>query len=193
MSKTVQAPKKPSSHAGKWPDHIEGYVVNFLAKNYWRVQRTLEREDCMQVAYVVFLRVRNRYPDVEPKHFTALFKTALSNEFNDLANKDTDERVLVSENQTRNDDGEEFQMEHVGSLDNDGALATMIRQAPQEVLMVLNLFLNAPTELLELAGTAWRRNGHNDAMGRMHVARMLGLPANVDPLEKVAEYFRQER
>jgi hypothetical protein len=55
--------------------------------------------------------------------------------------------------------------------------------------MVLNLFLNAPQELLELALTTWRKNGKYRADGDKAVARMLGLPADSTPITTTRTYF----
>lgn len=173
---------------------IEGYVVNFLAKNYWRVQRSIPRDDCMQEAIVVYLRCKRKYPDVEDKHFMALFKTAWGNHFTDLSNSDTSRRAEVSES-----DRLEFQQraggmdelaEHVGDLENDGYLSTMIRQAPREIAMVLSLFLDCPSELLEMALDSWRRNGRYRAGGSRHINKMLGFHPDRDVLKEVEDYFR---
>lgn len=169
---------------------IEGYVVNFMKKNLWRIERTMTRDDAMQDAYVVFLRVGNKYPDIEaPEHFMALFKTAWYRHFTDLANADTASRVLTHL-VVRNEDGAEVEHDPMGDLDNDGMLAVKIRQAPSEVTAVLNLFLSAPQELLEVALGAW--NGPDKrcrAGGSERINKMLGLPLHVDALKAVHDYF----
>lgn len=171
---------------------IEGYVVNFLRKNYWKVERTVPRDDVMQEAHVVYLRCKRRYPDVEDKHFMALFKTAWSNHFTDLANEDTERRCEVSS--SVHDDDDEHRVayaEPCGATDNDGMLSVLVQQAPREVSMVLNLFLNAPQELLDLALSKWRENGRYLAGGSKHVTQMLGLPADLDVLKMVEDHFCQ--
>lgn len=178
----------------KMPPHIEGYVVNFLTKNYWRVQSTETREDCMQIAYVVFLRCKRRYPDVEDKHFMALFKTAWGHEFTDLSNENTALRKVYG-----NPQGDEvyssdptLDREVIGDLDNEGVLATMIRQAPREVLMVLNLLLNTPQELLDLAERSWKKRHRSQPFNSEHVAQLLSLPEGTDVMGKVEAYFRSQ-
>lgn len=172
---------------------IEGYVVNGMKANYFRVERTLSREEYMSEAYLVFLRVKSKYGDkVEgAPHFMALFKRAWANELNDLANKDTQHRKLVAMPTTRGDDGEEgHEVELVGELDNEGALAIMIRQAPREVAMVLRLFLSAPQEVLELALQSWRGKDRRYANGGSErICRLLGLDPNLDVMQRVEDYF----
>lgn len=176
------------SFNAEWKGPIEGYVTNFLTKNYWKVARTCPREDVMQEAYCVFLRCKRKYPHIEePKHFMALFKTAWYHEFMDLANADTEQRV--EQQPLENESGEI--LESIGELNNDGMLAVMIRQAPAEVNTVLSLFLNAPQELLDLALGSWRStaDGRFKAGGVKHINQLLGLPEDFDSIKTVTEYF----
>lgn len=179
-----------SSFKPEFKGPIEGWVVNHVHKNFWRVERTTERADLMQDAYVVFLRLQARYTEVtEPKHFMALYKSAWSNHFTDLANADTEARVLT-QLKTRTSEGEEIDLELQGDTDNDGALSTMLRQAPREVTMVLNLFLAAPQEILDLALSSW--NGPDRrcrAGGSERINKLLGLPLHLDTLQLVHDYF----
>ena len=163
-----------------WEGPVEGYVVNFLMANLWKIERTCPREDAMQEAYCIFLRCKRKYDVKEAKHFMALFKTAWYHHFTDLANLDTKHRAEVR----MPVDVEGETVELVGETDNDGMLAIMIREAPREVSMVLTLMLNAPQELLDSAlGTRGAREGS------VRVNRLLGLPLEQDTLGTVARYF----
>lgn len=173
---------------------IEGYVVNGMKANYFRVERSLTREEYLQEAYLVFLRVKAKYEGKveEPKHFMALFKRAWANELNDLATRDTHNRIFVAMPTRRGDDGDEaMEVEPVGELDNDGLLATMIRQAPQEVALVLRLFLSAPQEVLELALQSWRGTGRRRRAngGSERICKLLGLDPSMDVMQRVEDYF----
>lgn len=170
---------------------IEGWVVNHMAANFWRVERTQCRDDVMQDAYIVFARVAEVYPGVEAKHFMALFKRSWTNHFTDLANEDTQSR-RVGRAVVRNSEGQEQDAEYIGETDNDGVLATMLRQAPEEVTAVLALFLNAPSEILELALASWK--GEDRRMksgGSKKICQMLGLPEDLDVMRQVEEYFHR--
>jgi len=168
---------------------IEGYVVNHLHRNHWRVVRTHDWEDAMQEAYAVFLRCSARYEVEGPAHFMALFKTAWANEFNDLSTSSTASRADSLDASVQDDDAPGSIDYLVGELDNDGHLGVLIRQAPAEVVMVLNLFLSAPQELLDLALSTWRKNGRYRADGDKAVAKMLGLPKESKPMTATFEYF----
>ena len=127
-----------------WEGEIAGYTVNFLARQHWKITRTTPWEDAMQEAYVVFLRCKQRYPDVEARHFMALYKTSLGRHFINLANNATKDRCLTP----LSEGAMGVVIDPVGATDNDGALATAIRQAPDEVRMVLSLLLNAPQHMM---------------------------------------------
>lgn len=173
------------SYEPDWKGPIEGYVVNFMIKNEWRVANTMDRSDIMQEAYCVFLRVSRKYKVSKPAHFMALFKSTWANHFTDLSIDDTKSRIIVT------DVDEEAGTMTVGEVENDGYLATLIRQAPQEVLMVLNLMLRAPQELVTEVLSSW--NGNTDARsksnGSRRVNELLGLPLDQDSLGAVREYF----
>lgn len=166
---------------------IEGFVVNYITKHYWRVARTIPREDLMQEAHVVFLRCKRKYTNAtEAKHFMALFRTAWLNHFTDLANEDTKERVVYSS--TPEDGG--IELDRVGELRNDGELAVRLRQAPAEVRLVLQLFLNAPQELVDLALNSWQGIGMRKTGGGVpKINRLLGLPDECDIQKLMKEYF----
>jgi hypothetical protein len=170
---------------------IEGWTVNYCRLNFWRVNGSMEWADVMQEAYLVFLRCASKYPALEtPQHFMALYKMAWYHEFTDLAHKDTRLRLMVSET-TMTQDGEEINYEPIGDLNHDGSLATLLRQAPQEVLMVLNLFLNAPSEILQLALDGWKsRDRRSRTGGSKRICQMLGLPLDLDVLQMVEDHFQ---
>jgi len=169
---------------------IEGFVVNQLKADYWRVEATLSWLEALQEAYIVFLRCCKKFPmDAArdtPQSFMALFKMAWRNQFNDLSTYDSKHRVCVHL-PAREDSDEDADI--VGELDNQGMLAIMIEQAPSEVRMVLSVMLNAPTELLEMASQAWRKGGRRRAGGSEHLAAMLGLDPGVDAIGLVEDYF----
>ena len=55
--------------------------------------------------------------------------------------------------------------------------------------IVLSLFLNAPSELLELATQSWRAKGRRKAEGNSMINQCLGLPEGSDPIGAVEDYF----
>lgn len=173
---------------------VEGYAVNSARQNVWRVRRLYDIDDLKQEAYEVFLRVASRYQDLEgPAHFMALFKTAWNNHITDLARKDTASRIIVQET---HDDCYAFEtnvaipQNSIGDTDNDGYLATVLREAPREISMVLNLFLNAPQEILDIALESWQgRDFRKKTGGSLKICQLLGLDPNKDILKAVEDYL----
>lgn len=173
---------------------IEGYCVNFLTKNLWRLRGTHDHDDAMQEARLTFLRCAARYPLMDTaQHFMALFKTTWSNEFHDLSTKATKARSALpfSDYMRADENGDDYSSlgDSIGETDNEGQLAVMLKQAPLEVLMVLNLFLNAPAELLELAAATWKARGHYSPDGERWAEKALGLKVGANPLKQTKEYF----
>lgn len=179
---------KKAAYTPQFKGPIEGYVVNFINRNLWRVASSMEFEDLMQEAHVVYLKLCQRYKNVDAPHFMALFKTSWNRRFTDLSHIDTHCRAQIGDsdlapNETR------FLDSLPGDLCHDGMLLTAIRQAPSEVQSVLYLFMNAPTEILDLASKAWRSNGHNRDLGNNMLCRMLGAPKGTDIVGAVQTYF----
>lgn len=140
----------------------------------------------MQEGHIVFIRCAARYPLLDTgKHFMALFKRAWSNHLNDLSVKATRVRQVSHREPL---DWLQRPVEQIGETDNAGMLAAMVRQAPREVLLVLNLFLSAPNELIALALRNWD-DGKPEAMND-RLCQLLGFPAGTPLVERVREYFR---
>lgn len=172
---------------------VEGYLVNQLSRNLWKLRPLYEHDDAMQEGYLVFMRVAARYPMLnDPPQFMALFKQAWSNHMIDLAKKATAARCMVSENQFDDEANEAWSRDHVGDLDTNGFVSILIQQAPGEVRLVLNLFLNAPHDLLEMAGAAWSKSRKHDPSGNRFINRLLGLPDDHDSIGKVRRYFQEQ-
>lgn len=176
-----------------WEGEVEGWTVNHLTANLWRVQRTKDRDDCMQEAYCVFMRVVEKYPDVEAPHFMALYKTAWTRAFHDFATEDSALRGReVLHSQMERDDAKP--MEAMGETHNEGELRVLLRQAPREVRMVLNLLLRAPQEILDTALRDWKPDDRRNSTGMnraasMRVNALLGLPLERNTLQEVRDYF----
>lgn len=165
---------------------IEGYVVNYLNQNYWKVERSMEWSDIMQEAYCVYLDTCRRYPDVsDAPHFMALFKRCWHCAFTNLTKKDTRHRYLPVLDDPENSTA----FDSVGETENAGYTAILLEEAPSEVKQVIALFLNAPTEVLELISAAWKRTGKRKAAGNRMINRCLGLPEDRDSLAQVENYL----
>lgn len=173
---------------------IEGFVANFARKHGWRVSRAHDHDDIMQEAYLIFDRVVKKYPDVEtPQHFMSLFQRAWFNQFTDMANEDTRSRIMVQVTEFESEEGSTVTFEAMGETEHDGYLSALLRQAPREISMVLNLFLNAPQEMLDVALGSWRgsRDKRCKAGGSKRICQMLGLDPTTDIMKEVEEYFQR--
>lgn len=172
--------------------HVEGYVVNFLRKEFWRISRRMEYEDAMQESRLIHTKLARIYPDAEPAHFMSLYKTAWSNHFNDLSKSDTKNRFIVLDSDCQDDkesDSANYLTSRVGDLDNNGMLSILISQAPEEVVAVLSIFINAPSELLAAFSSAWRAKGKRKEDGNSMLCAALGYPKGTDLIGKVERYF----
>lgn len=172
---------------------IAGWTVNHIQANLWRVSRVREREDLLQDAQEVFLRCAARYPDMDtPQHFMSLYQRSWINHVNDLSNDQT--KIKAEVGMQRGTSEEEYDWEPVGDLENDGYFAIKLRQAPNEVKQVLNLFLNAPQEILDLALGSWKgRDRRCTTGGSKKICRLLGLPDELDVMQMVSDYFTETR
>lgn len=172
---------------------LRGWTVNHVSRNYWRVESTMERDDVMQESYLTFLKVKARYAGVvdEPAHFMALYKTAWTRRFTDLANADTARRVEISSDRSGPDGEARTSVEELtaGETDNDGRLAVLLRQAPREVMQVVNLFLSCPQEILDLALQSWQGDRRRSDTSSRKVCQLLGLPGGRDVIAETIDYF----
>lgn len=172
---------------------IKGWAVNHCRRHYWRVKRHIQWDDLMQEAAVTFLKVKQAYPDLDgPSHFMALFQRSWANRVNDFAHEDTHERMFVDVHISSEDNEDApLHREYVGDTDTYGELSIKLKQAPREVVMVLNLLLNAPVELVEIAMQGWNgRDKRCIAGGSKRICKMLGLPPSLDVMGMVETYFR---
>lgn len=187
---------RPRRYVPKFEGAIEGYVVNFLRTNFWRVQGSMEFQDCMQEAHCLFLRLADRYGVLDtPQHFMGLFKRAWHNHFTDLSNTDTKLRAEVSESSLllESEDGMTYigLVERlVGETDCTGYLAVMLQQAPADVRTVLSFFVAAPQDLVDSAFASWRKSKRKKEGGNNMLCQLLGFAPGTDILSRVADYFK---
>jgi len=169
-----------------WKGFIEGFITNFLKKNYWRVESYMTYEDCIQEAQVTFYRLKNKYGNLDhPSHFMALYRTAWTNDFNDYAALATKHRNEVSSEMSE----EAKDKQVIGELANDGELSVMIEQAPSDIKLVLQLLLTAPVEVLDMFSSVWKKRGKYRDFGNEHLCEILGLEGKTDIVNKINKYF----
>ena len=64
----------------EWTDEILGYTMKYLARHEWRVRPNMLVDDMLQEAYILFMRLVERYDFETPSHFMAMWKRSLHNE-----------------------------------------------------------------------------------------------------------------
>ena len=78
-----------------WEGPVEGWTINTINKQIWRVVPQYDFNDLLQEAFTYFLICCERYPEVlDPPHFMALYKRCFLNRINDLAARRTKDRAF---------------------------------------------------------------------------------------------------
>lgn len=123
----------------QWDGVFENYARAFIARNFWRVRFLFGSEDdALQECAIIFWRCNNLYRGkvTEAKHFMALFKRALANDWNVFARRDARIR--------------EFQI-----VEDEESLEVRIMRAAtvkgnDEIARVVNVLLHMPASILSL-------------------------------------------
>lgn len=173
---------------------IQGYILNFLRSNYWRVSATMEFEDCTQEAYWLFLRLSRKYEFTDtPQHFMSLFKISWIHHFNDLSTMDSKLRQMIAYGYSSSDDEspdyEALVDKMVGDMDTSGHLYQLIMQAPQDIKVVLSFILHAPDTLVHTVCESWVGSNRRRRLGNDLLCKLLGFPKGSDLLGGLVRYF----
>lgn len=174
----------------EWKGPIEGWVVNTMRSQFWRVSRIMDHEDYMQEARCIYLRCAARYPMLDtPEHFMSLFKRAWLNRLHDLSRSNSAAALEVKPGV--DEDGEDrIVADPIGETDCSGFVTTLMNQAPAEVRAVLALMLSAPAELLDLALQSLR--GRSDRTLNRWLNARIGLPPRYDTVAQVRAHFGED-
>ena len=174
-----------------WDPAFEGWTVNFLKRNFWRVESTMEWEDAMQEMKCVFCNIQDKYERQDKiqssKHFMALYKTGCTNWMNDLSTRDFRKRSIEVENYHGPEDGEEDAMSlFPGDTDNAGSVLKLLSEMPDDVRAALKILYSGPQEVLDLVCSSIRTGRRTKAADQaIHdLTGMRGMMA------KLREQFR---
>jgi len=170
---------------------VKPYVLNYLQKNYWKVENILSFEDAVGEAQLQFwrtvLRLNKRNCSIEnDAHLMSLFKTSWTRHFITLANKNSSEIKTIS---MEFEDFSFLEQAVVGDLDNDGYLLALLTSAPKEIQQVFVLMLKAPAETLEVITTLINQNLVDSA--NTIISKWLGKPAHLQILQKTLQYLKE--
>jgi len=165
---------------------IEGWAVNYISRNVWKLGLEHEFDDLLQDAYFYFLKCTDRYSTVvEPKHFMSLFKTCLRNHFYELANQRTRRAEVHTE--------VEQQIELTDDID-ELETRLLLDSAPTEITALLEaLGINAGLEATKPQPHFRHANGTRETNNE-RLCRLVGVdPAEVDMVGKVLNWVHGER
>lgn len=68
---------------------VEQWTKRTIAKHFWRVRGLCEPDDLLQDAWVLFLKLKQKYTTDGPAHFGKLFRTSFANHFHTLSSQRT--------------------------------------------------------------------------------------------------------
>lgn len=173
--------REDSGWQPEWDETFRGWALNFIRENKWKLEAVHDIDDLEQDAYLTFRRVKASYPRVtQPKHFMALFKVALSNEWIDRAQyKKRKNEVEISI-----DEDHLYLTESVGIDSNEGYLRIVLEELPIEAKLVLALFKDP--EKLKLLRELPRKSQFRENLN-MKLCRILGLPKGTQLVEMMKE------
>lgn len=164
---------------------VEGFLVNTIRKNAWRVERVMGKKDLYQDGVLIFCLLRRRYQGVvdNPRWFMSLYKTSLHNHIHDVSKVQT---KLLQQHSLPDDmldaEGEDESLFHVDAL-------TLFDRAPTEIREIVRLFMDAPTEFWVVLSKSWNARGHRRNSGRRLIADALGKPKDFDAREVLHKYL----
>jgi DNA-directed RNA polymerase specialized sigma24 family protein len=123
-------------------DAVIGWIYNESYRNLWKVQ-WCDFDDLVQDGLVIALKCRERYPDVEPAHFTALVKTSFRNHIVDLQRKTNRDEIRVAELSEIEFVSEEQAFDQLVEPEYpDQEFARTLSELPEPIKAVLRLFLS---------------------------------------------------
>lgn len=140
-----------------WQGPIENYVLRHVRANVWRTLPELDGDDLYQEAYLVFMRICDRYPEVGClEHFLGLFIVSWKNRLHQLASDRTAKKeVRVSS--AGEDDTDMLAVLACGIHQNDVELRENIERAPLELRLILREYYKTvchPGEVIDKRGAA---------------------------------------
>lgn len=179
--------KRVQIYFPKFEGAVEGYVKNFLKKNLWRVAATMEFEDAMQEAYLLFLILKEKYgPTDTPQHFMSLYKSSWTRRFNDLSTVDFRHRDKLVE---LTEEEEAYRKEHViGDADTYGYLTALMGKAPEELRLIFSLILSTSSPILNQAVRNWEAQRGTESYLEM-LATFAGLPVSYNAEKEVLNFI----
>lgn len=173
---------------------MEGYVVNFLHRNFWKVEGYVEREDVLQQARAIYYKLLRKYGkavDGNQRWFMALFMRSFQNYFNGLCSQ----RLTAADHECSlteiEDDANETWMP-LRYDQNSGYLLKLLEEATGEVGAILQIVLHAPPEVLHAMVATWKQSNRRKPESSRFFIELLNLsvdPRTTDVVREVEQYL----
>lgn len=131
----------------EWEGSIEGWTVNFIESNIWRVERIVGFDDLLQEGVLLFLKCKKMYGHVtKPQHFMSLYQKSFRNRVHHLSNMQS-EFVVYEEN---DDDPKRYSFSDVvvSPVDIEEAFKVVAIDAPRDVQKLITLAVSDAAYLL---------------------------------------------
>lgn len=128
-----------------WNRDYEKWSRGFIRAHKWRVDRLHDEDDLLQEAWITFNYVANAYPrEMDPDKFLALFKRAMINKMHDRScrvkrRKNSPEGAISC-------DITEVLAGRIGETSNNGYVAAVMNEAPEELKLVLSMTIDGKLE-----------------------------------------------
>lgn len=130
-----------------WKQQVVPYVREVVSRTIWRMEGLgYSEEDVLHEAFFVYERCLTKYGTVlgDNGKLHPLFRVSISNFVTDLAAASTKKGSIVR----RGVSLEDLLGQEEGYTEGEGTLAILLKEAPKEILEVINLFFNTPAELM---------------------------------------------
>src|ERR1700677_2656511 len=119
------------------------WANNFIWRNHWRVEHVLggDKEDLLAECALMWVQCTKFYEKTvhTPQHMMYMYKLWVTGQFADYATKDTKIREvcqLLAYRDVR--------------IKSEGELAVKLKEASSDLKQVMDIFLNAPQEIIEI-------------------------------------------
>lgn len=180
---------------------MRGFIVNTARRNFWKIASWYDLDDLIQDGMVCYYRCYRRYRFLtvrrhpsqnDKRHFQSLVGRAFENHIISLAWKRSRLPEVTAASITGLEDETSSVWENLcPPQDEEATLSILLRQAPKEIKMLLDLLVNdAADGFWRVPGRKWvqrRRETTNE-----HFCRRLGLdPSKLDLVTKLEQYFLQ--
>ena len=181
--------KRIKGRSKAWVNQVEPYLRKVADRVLWRIEPLgYTEEDFIQEAFFIYKKCLARYGTVLAPNgkLSPLFRVSINNFVTDLSHDSTKGNSFLDNGR---DVSDLFGEELFDKTDN-GYLNILIREAPKEVLEVVNLFFNTPAELLdEVRGFLGAKHSKGFKSNKF-LCKMLGYNrAKVNLVELTKNYF----